>query len=169
MRARRYWPCQRPRVHDRIDTVVVRLDTTNKQCYVDTVLGAENASPVRATLTQVPGGVWEEKLSDYYVNNGLGYVHNFNVYDTRQFAGSGTHWTDYPPALARNYQGTATPGPIPHILSGNYVSRYRLDGDTCDYRVRSARGAGRRCLAGLQHHSSDTRSGAEWDIHLERP
>ena len=70
-------------VLDRIDRVVMRLDTANRTMSLAVKQGTAASTPTAPALTRVTGGVWELSLAQIYVGAGVTTITQANITDER--------------------------------------------------------------------------------------
>lgn len=72
----------------RHDIVVLRLDASVDSVLLDVVEGTPASSPTDPSLTQNPGGVWQEPLARVVVGASVSTISPGNVVDLRGFLGT---------------------------------------------------------------------------------
>lgn len=70
-------------VLNRIDRVVMRLDTANRTMSLAVKQGTAASTPTAPALTRVNGGVWELSLAQIYVGAGVTTITQANITDER--------------------------------------------------------------------------------------
>ena len=70
-------------VLNRIDRIVMRLDTTNRLMTIAVKQGTAASTPTAPALTRVTGGVWELSLAQIYVGAGVTTITQANITDER--------------------------------------------------------------------------------------
>lgn len=70
-------------VLNRIDRVVMRLDSTNRLMTIAVKQGTAASTPTAPALTRVTGGVWELSLAQIYVGAGVTTITQANITDER--------------------------------------------------------------------------------------
>lgn len=70
-------------VLNRIDRVVMRLDTANRTMSLAVKQGTAASTPTAPALTRVTGGVWELSLAQIYVGAGVTTITQANITDER--------------------------------------------------------------------------------------
>lgn len=70
-------------VLNRIDRVVMRLDTANRNMSLAVKQGTAASTPTAPALTRVTGGVWELSLAQIYVGAGVTTITQANITDER--------------------------------------------------------------------------------------
>ncbi len=70
-------------VLNRIDRIVIRLDTANRAVSIAVKQGTAATTPTAPALTKTSGGVWEMSLAQIYVGAGVTSISQENITDER--------------------------------------------------------------------------------------
>lgn len=123
----------------RIDTVILKLDTTANSVVLAIKKGTESSSPVPATLTQLDAGTFELPLAYVRVESGAASISADKVTDHRQYQVD----PKCPPGTSLAYDGAALP---PGFLwrDGSSVSRaaYWQLGEALGFNADNDHGSG---------------------------